>query len=348
MKRIVALILAMVLCISLAACGKTEAPAETPAAPADTPAETPAEAPAKPEVVYTMKLANANAVGSIKDEVSILFAELAAEKSNGAINIEVYSGGTLGDWTETSEGLGLGVVQIVIEGIGSLEKFNKRASFEAIPFMMKNYDHCEAFWASDDAKALLKDLGDEMGMVLLGAQRRGGRVVTSTERFTTTDELAGLKIRVPNNSASIKLWQDLGASPTVLALTETFTALQQGTVDAQENPALECYSYAFYDVCDYLIKTNHTMGSDVFIFDKAYFDSLPADIQTALTEAAEEAAAWRNGIYRERENEIFAAFEEKGVEVIEPDLSTFYPKVAEFIKDYPHLQDIYDMIQKYA
>ena len=133
-----------------------------------------------------------------------------------------------------------------------------------------------------------------------------------------------------------------------LALTETFTALQQGTVDAQENPALECYSYAFYDVCPYLIKTNHTMGSDVFIFDQAYFESLPEDIQQILEEAADEAAAWRNSVYREQEEEIFQKFEEKGVEVIEPDLSTFYPLVEDFILDYPELQDIYDTIQKYA
>ena len=328
MKKILAITLALVFIFALV------------------PTVTVADGPA--DKVYTLKLANANAVGSIKDEVSLLFAKLAAEKSNGRINIEVYSGGTLGDWTETSEGLGLGVVQIVIEGIGSLESFSKRASFEAIPFQMKGYDHCERFWASDDAKQLLQDLGDEMGMVLIGAQRRGGRVVTSTRRFTTADELAGLKIRVPNNSASIALWQNLGASPTPLALTETFTALQQGTVEAQENPALECYSYAFYDVCPYLIKTYHTMGSDVFIFDKAYFESLPEDIQQILREAGEEAAAWRNSVYREREEEIYSKFEEKGVEVIEPDLSTFYPLVANMIDDYPQVKDIYDLIQKYA
>lgn len=345
MKKLIALFLAMTLCFLTGACGQTGSNAAS-SAPNDKNTSVPADT--APDQVYTMKLANANAVGSIKDEVSIKFADLAREKSGGRIDIQVYSGGTLGDWSETSEGLSLGVVQIVIEGIGSLEKFSPRASFEAIPYTMKDYDHCERFWASDDAKKIMEDLGNEMGMKLLGPQRRGGRVVTSTVRFTTADELSGLKIRVPNNSASIKLWQDLGASPTPLALTETFTALQQGTVAAQENPALECYSYAFYDVCPYLIKTNHTMGSDVFIFDQKYFESLPQDIQDILVEAADEAAAWRNGIYREQEEEIFKKFQEKGVEIIEPDLSTFYPKVANFIDDYPHLRDIYDIIQKYA
>ena len=345
MKKMMAFLLAAALCLLAGACGQSSSPAPGPAPSGGN--GTAPEGPA-PDHVYTMKLANANAVGSIKDEVSLKFADLAREKSGGRIEIQVYSGGTLGDWSETSEGLSLGVVQIVIEGIGSLEKFSPKASFEAIPYTMKDYDHCERFWASDDAKKIMEDLGSEMGMKLLGPQRRGGRVVTSTVRFTTAEELNGLKIRVPNNSASIKLWQDLGASPTPLALTETFTALQQGTVAAQENPALECYSYAFYDVCPYLIKTNHTMGSDVFIFDQKYFESLPQDIQDILTEAADEAAAWRNGIYREQEEEIFRKFQEKGVEVIEPDLETFYPKVENFIDDYPHLQEIYDIIQKYA
>ncbi len=343
MKKNLLKCLALLLCISLAACGTSGASQASAGGE-----EEGASASAPAGEVYTMKLANANAVGSIKDEVSIMFADLAREKSGGRIDIQVYSGGTLGDWSETSEGLSLGVVQIVIEGIGSLEKFSPKASFEAIPYAMKDYDHCERFWASEDAEKILEDLGNEMGMKLLGPQRRGGRVVTSTVPFTTADELAGLKIRVPNNSASIKLWQDLGASPMPLALTETFTALQQGTVAAQENPALECYSYAFYDVCPYLIKTYHTMGSDVFIFDQKYFESLPEDIQQILEESADEAAAWRNSVYREQEEEIFEKFKEKGVEIIEPDLSTFYPLVEDFILDYPELQEIYDTIQKYA
>ena len=195
-KKILLKALALFLCCTLVACGTPEAQ--------DAGGDEGGEAAPSGEV-YNMKLANANAVGSIKDEVSIMFADLAREKSNGRINIEVYSGGTLGDWSTTSEGLALGVVQIVIEGIGSLEKFSPRASFEAIPYAMKDYDHCERFWASEDAEKILEDLGNEMGMKLLGPQRRGGRVVTSTVRFTNAEELAGLKIRVPNNSASIKL-----------------------------------------------------------------------------------------------------------------------------------------------
>lgn len=161
MKKWMAFLLAAALCLLAGACGQSNSPAPGPAPSGGN--GTAPEGPA-PDQVYTMKLANANAVGSIKDEVSLKFADLAREKSGGRIEIQVYSGGTLGDWSETSEGLSLGVVQIVIEGIGSLEKFSPKASFEAIPYTMKDYDHCERFWASDDAKKIMEDLGSEMGI----------------------------------------------------------------------------------------------------------------------------------------------------------------------------------------
>jgi tripartite ATP-independent transporter DctM subunit len=169
MKKNMLKCLALFLCISLAACG-------TPAASQASAGGEEEAAPAGE--VYTMKLANANAVGSIKDEVSIMFADLAREKSGGRIDIQVYSGGTLGDWSETSEGLSLGVVQIVIEGIGSLEKFSPKASFEAIPYAMKDYDAILAL-GQRDQKALEQLMAQYTGYVtaILCDLSRGALVV---------------------------------------------------------------------------------------------------------------------------------------------------------------------------
>ena len=163
---------------------------------------------------------------------------------------------------------------------------------------------------------------------------RGAREVTSKKKFTTPDELKGLKIRVPSQQIYIDTWNVLGASPTPLALTETFTALQQNTVEAQENATIESYGFGFYDVCDYLIKTNHVYSTDVFTFNRDYFNKLPQDIQEALEKAAKEASDYRTQMSLDMETEYEQKFKDKGVEVVDIDTEPFKAKFDGFLDEY--------------
>ena len=169
---------------------------------------------------------------------------------------------------------------------------------------------------------------------------RGARECTTKKKFTTPEELKGLKIRVPNQQVYIDAWNVLGASPTPLALTETFTALQQNTVEAQENATIESYGFGFYDVCDYLVKTNHVYSTDLFIFNRDYFNNLPEDIQQALIEAADEASAYRTELSLDKEAEYEQMFKDKGVEIVEIDTQPFADKFDGFTEEYfPELVD---------
>lgn len=286
------------------------------------------------EEVIVMKLANANPPGDIKDQAALKFAELVDEKTSGKVKVEVFSGGTLGDWKTTIEGLGLGVVQVVIEGLGSLDAWAPIAKLSTTPYLIRDAEHFLSVFNDPVGKEFIEEVEKQGNFKLVGPMYRGARVVTSKKPFYNVDELQGLKIRVPNTELMIRIWQELGASPTPLALTETFTALQQGTVDAQENPVIESYGHGFYDVCKYLIRTNHCLGADIFIFDADYFNGLPQEIQAALEEAANEAAAWRNDFAIKSEEEYIKKFEEKGVTIIEPDLKSFQEKLDGFLEDY--------------
>ncbi|WP_213973964.1 TRAP transporter substrate-binding protein [Tepidanaerobacter acetatoxydans] len=296
------------------------------------------------ESTIVMKLANANPPGDIKDKTALKFAELVNEKTNGKVKIEVYSGGTLGDWKSTIEGLGLGIVQVVIEGLGSLDSWAPIASLSTAPYMLRDAEHFNKVFNDPVGKEFIAEVENQGHFKLIGPMYRGARVVTSTKPFKNVDELKGLKIRVPNTQLMIKIWQALGASPTPLALTETFTALQQGTVDAQENPIIESYGHGFYDVTKYLIRTNHCLGADIFIFNDEYFNSLPQEIQNAIEEAANEAATWRNEMAVNTEEEYIKKFEEKGVTIIEPDLESFQQKLSGFLDDYA--PDLVPMAEK--
>jgi tripartite ATP-independent transporter DctP family solute receptor len=286
----------------------------------------------------TMKLALATPSGDIRDLVCQKMAALAKEKSNGNIIIEVYSGGQLGDWRDAIEGLSMGMNEVVLESLGTLDAFSDMANIDAVPYLYRNVDHFNKVWFGPIGEKILKTVGEQGNFKLIGPMNRGVRVVTSKVPFKNLAELKGLKLRVPNIQVYIETWKTLGASPTPLAMTETFTALQQNTVVAQENPILLSYGYSFYDVCKYLIETNHVYSADMFIFNKQYFEKLPADAQKILTEACIEAARWRNAEILKVEADFKNKFKEKGVTIITPDLTEFIKSFDGFVdKVFPKL-----------
>lgn len=299
------------------------------------------------ESTLVLKLANASSIGDERDQSLHKFAELVEEKSAGKVKIEVFSGGTLGGWRETIEGLRPGVVQIVCESLGTLEAYSSTASIDAYPYLYRDVDHYSRVMASEIGEELLDTIGKESGFVLMGPSNRGARIMTTNKRVENADDLKGLKIRAPGIQMYIKTWQYLGASPTPMDTTEIYTGLQQGTVDAQENPVLYSYGNAFYDVCDYLVLSNHVYSTDVFIFDKEYFDSLPEDIQDILRESAVEAGNYRTELVLKTEQETIKKFEEEGLEIIEPNVESFKAKLTNFSQEFPNLTELVEKIQSF-
>jgi len=270
----------------------------------------------------------------------VKFAELVNEATDGCVVVQVYSGGVLGDWTDTIEGLKMDMDEIVLEGFSSYASYDSSANIDAIPYIFESYQHFMDVYQNDVGQGILDDVGELCGFKFIGAQYRGFRVTTSNVRFSNLAELqaSGLKIRIPSVESYIFMWEDLGVSPVVLALTETFTALQQNTVEAQENSVIESYGHGFYDVCDYLIKTNHICGCDVFAFDLGYWNELPAEVQTVLTECANEAALWRSEFSYNEEDTYIGMWEDKGVEVIDVDMSEFAGALSNYTEEhYPDL-----------
>lgn len=300
--------------------------------------------PAQAQMVF--KLANVSAIGDERDQSLQEFAKLVEQKSKGTMKVEVYSGGTLGAWRDTIEGLEPGIVQIVNESIGTLEAYSKTASIDAYPYLYRDYEHYKKVMEGEIGQQLLTTVGEEGGFVILGPSYRGARVVTSNKKITSVDDLKGLKIRAPGIDMYMKTWQTLGASPIPMSATEIYTGLQQGTIDAQENPVMFSYGNAYYDVCKYLVMTNHVMSTDVFIFNDKYFNGLPEDVQKIFKEAAAEAGNFRTQLVLSKEAETIKAMEAKGMEVITPDLAPFQDKLKDFVKEFPNLTDLVKQIQQ--
>jgi TRAP-type C4-dicarboxylate transport system substrate-binding protein len=125
-----------------------------------------------------------------------------------------------------------------------------------------------------------------------------------------------------------------------MGMTEIYTALQQGTVEAQENPVIMSYNFGFADVCKYLIKTDHVSSADMFVMDASYFNKQSVEIQQALTSAGNEAAAYISRFIKENEQDYLNKWREKGAEIVIPKTSEFVARLDGFIeKEFPHLTE---------
>jgi tripartite ATP-independent transporter DctP family solute receptor len=293
-----------------------------------------------------MRLAHINSEMDPKHLEALKFKELVEKKTNGRVKIEVYGAGVLGDVREIIEGLQLGTDEIVIEGFGTIPSYTRLSLLDLVPFMFRDRAHFDAMWNGPLGRELLQTSGDQAKMKLFGPSYRGVRVTTSVKRFADVNELKGLKIRVPADDMSVKTWQALGARPTPMPMGEVLTGIQQGTVEAQENPPILSYNFGLADACKYLIKTNHRWSADVFMMDKGYFEKLPTDIQKAILEAGDEAAAYTSKLNTDGESGSFQKWAAAKVEIVEPELDGFRNATATLVKDnFPDLVDWVDKIK---
>lgn len=279
---------------------------------------------------YQWKMALNSTEGDNAYDTGALFAEKVKELTDGRVEVTLYGGASLGSTTEVLEGMSVGVADVLCESVGTLAPFTPLANVEAMPYMINSYDHFVKVWHGEIGEEIKEAVGDAAGFKLLGGTYRGPRIVTATKEMHTIEDFKGFKLRAPNLEMYIKTWEWFGAAPTPMAMNEVFTALQQKTVEGQENPMVDSLNYSFDEVCNYWIKTNHVYGCNVIIFDKAYFESLPEDIQAACAEAAEYAGKEISAAQAAKDAAAEEALIAEGKTVIEVDNEAF----AEYFKDF--------------
>lgn len=323
-KKVLATLMASIMLMGLmAGCGAKE----QAAAPSASAASSAAAATAP---TYEWKMALNSTAGDNAYDTGALFAEKVGELTNGQVKVTLYGGASLGSTAEVLEGMSVGVADVMVESVGTLATFTPLANVEAMPYMFNSYEHFMEVWYSDLGEEIKTAVGDAAGFKLMGAAYRGPRIVTATKEMKTIEDFKGFKLRAPNLEMYIKTWQWMDAAPTPLAMNEVYTALQQKTVEGQENPMVDSLNYAFDEVCDYWIKTNHVYGCNVVIMDKTYFEGLPADIQEAVIEAAEYAGKEISQAQAEKDAAAEQELKDMGKTVIEVDNAAF----AEHFKDF--------------
>ena len=273
---------------------------------------------------------------------AVTFARVAADLSDGELNVRVFPSSQLGKAKEALEGLQLGTVDISMDSIGSLSSFHPVAGVESMPYLFRDADHYMQVWNGPVGQEIKDLIAKEANFRVMGHLYRGSRELTSNKEIRSIEDLPGLKIRVTPIKERLETWKAFGAAPTPMAWSEVFTALQQGVIEAQENPIAAIYAEKLAEVQKYLILTSHMANGFTFVLNAEKFDAMPKEHQIALRGAALAAAAEFRATVKANRARLIAALKGQGMEVIEIDQDPFRARAKDVVALFPEVQPWYE------
>lgn len=327
MKKFLALLLTLALTLSLTACGGGTTGGES--ASDDGSAE---------GTTYSFTVGTNTAEDSVNQLLAEKFKELIEERSDGAVTVTIYSNGALGGDAELTESCIAGTVDFIIGMTGSLVNYIPEAALFDLPNVFP--DLATAREVLDGP--ILADLQaayEAGGLKLFGYADSGFRVMSSSKAVRQMSDFSGIKIRTMENPNHIAYWQALGANPTPSDFSELYMSLEQGTLDAQENPYDLIVANKLYEPQSYIIETNHLLHTLNMVGSKATYDALPADIQELVSECAAEAHQYARQMADERIESQKTAIQDAGLEII-----TLEPAMIQEMAD--TASNVYDLVRE--
>lgn len=293
MKRFLALLLATLMVMTLAACGDSNAPVTENGSESQD---------VQTELWVTGISANLYNGEHPFYQAMVYFDEELRARTNNKYGLDMYVSAQLGSDTEMVDGVMNGTYKFILTSSGYFANVDDIFNIFDFPYLMERYDHAHTVLDSDIGDEILASLSD-YGMVGLAWGESGFRNLTSGKTpYLTPDALKGVKVRTMDIPMHIEAFNTLGANATPTAWAETFTALQQGTIDCQENLNMALVSSNLYEVQKNVMITEHLYTPIAYVMNKDYFDSLSAEDQAAIREAA-VAAAERQRTEAKRQND---------------------------------------------
>lgn len=257
------------------------------------------------------------------------FAKEVEKRTDGRYKVETFYNGSLGGERESIEAVQLGTQALTFSSTGPVPNFVPETKILDIPFLFRDKAHARAVLDGPIGDDLLKKF-DARGFKALAWAENGVRHMTNSRREVhTPEDLKGLKMRTMENPVHITAYKALGIVPTPMAFPEVFTALQQGTVDGQENPLSVIMSAKFDQVQKYLSLTGHVYSPAIFLMNKAEYDKLKPEDQKAFVEAAKAAVQANRARVDQDDANGVAELRRRGMDVSENiDKSKFVAKLA--------------------
>ena len=311
-KKLLALLLMAVLAFSLAACGGggDSGAAEGGDSDAFAGGQT-----------FTIKIGHSDTTTNLINVSLENFAKYVEEQSGGAVQVDIYAAEQLGSNAEMAEMIEMGSLDAMMMPQGQEATLAPKINTLGLPFLFDDYESVYKVLDSDIGTELVADLADH-NMIQLAYWENGLRQTTNSKRpLNSSADFKGLKIRTPEDAMTMAIFNALGASPSPLAFSELYLALQQGTFDGQENPVSNIYANNFQDVQKYLAMTNHKYECKNMIFSLTSWNKYPEDVQALLKEAAKKFGDEHRKAIVDSQDQMLKELEEAGMEVTYPDIA---------------------------
>jgi tripartite ATP-independent transporter DctP family solute receptor len=258
---------------------------------------------------------------------SVWAAEEIKKRSNGKFDIQVFPASTLGKETDINQGLTLGTVDMIISGPSFAARTYPRFGIAYYPFIFRDGDHLIAYSKSPVFQEMVKEFREKTGIQVTAYTYYGARHTTAQKAFTNCAGMKGIKIRVPDVPAYRATPEACGANPTPIAFAEVYLALQNGTVEAQENPLTTIEAKKFFEVQKAIMLTGHIVDGLTTQIAPHVWNKLSDAEKKLFTDVTQEAAVRATAKIKKREAELVDEFKKKGLQIVQVDRQSFVDAV---------------------
>jgi len=281
-----------------------------------------------------LRLAHAINEEDVFHKTALYFKDAVEARTNGEVTVTIFPNAQLGDERNLLESLRMGTVDMGIITGGPVINFLPAFGVLDLPFLFSSPEHAHRVLDGPIGAGFLEDM-ERLGWKGLAYGERGFRNLTNSRRpVERPEDMSGLRIRVMQNQIYIDTFTTLGANAVPMAWTEALTALQQGTIDGQENPLNVIVAFNINDSNRYLSLTRHAYSPNVILMSMRTWNRLTPEHQRIVSESALEAAQFNRNYNSAREAEWLQLLKDRGMQVTQPDLALFMEAVRSVYEEY--------------
>ena len=278
------------------------------------------------------------------------FGKMIEERTEGRYKIEVYPAAQLGSEREVIEGVQMGTVDLTVVSTAPLAGFSDAFLVTDLPFLFVDKAHAHKVLDGEIGQDIFAQL-EGTGIKGLAFWENGFRNITNSKKpINLPEDMVGIKIRTMENPIHMDSFRQIGADPTPMAFGELFTALQQRTVDGQENPLPIIYTSRFQEVQEHLALTGHFYAPAPLLISQATWDKLSAEDQAIFAQAAIEATAIQRKMIQDMDDELVDKLAEAGMQITTPDKGPWQEAMAPVYDKWEDTigKDLIEQIRKLA
>ncbi|MGE4484406.1 MAG: TRAP transporter substrate-binding protein [Oscillospiraceae bacterium] len=327
-KRFLSLLLAVLMVVTLAACASSNSGSGTTSGTASGSTSSSTKSiPLKIATYYADSHPTSVALAEV-------LKPMIDEGTEGRYTVELYGNNALGAEAEFNEGVKMGTIEGCITGNIMGDQFPALYASD-FPWLFDDVEQSSVVNNDPKMKAIYQDAFDQCNMTLLGLSINGNRCISNNVHpINSLADLKGIKLRVPEAAHYVANFKALGATTVTMSLSEVFTALQQGTIEGQENPPTTLLTNGWYEVQPYLAITNHQISMNFVVLNTDFYNSMSEADQAVVQEACNAFVAKQLELYLKAMNDDLVTLEGKGVEITYPDRTEFKTAGSVVIDDY--------------